>query len=338
MKKKAIVLFLTISFIAVISTIVALYFTLTDDSIKRSEKEQFLVQSNLFMYNIKNDILPIFNETIKTIFSSPMAELIKEYADEEFDEERAKIEIYSTYVYNTPFPLQSAGQTVSGTILCKPFNRNLNVNLFRDFNDSFRATFQNKFKIALNNSYDLQDPDTLIELINYAVGATPREYSYLVNKEELEINSLNLEENKIGSFTIWNKLLSDYEKLTDDKNIYKVPWEDLVSFQGEFLDYNQMSQDLCKTVFLYSKDNDETLCGEPRNRTQKQLLDLVQDDEKILIYGLNMFFNFNTTLSCQLDYEGGKANGTFTFKYFMETKEANKTSPASLKDFTILVN
>ncbi len=314
LKKPAVILFLTVTFIILISGVVALYFSLSQKSITRSNKELFLVQTAIFMKDIKQQLFPLIDKTIQTAFASMLS------SDE--NSSKQKIELYNKFFYDLPIPIKS--KYLRAALLCSAGNSRLNINRLKQLPRSFRFALEQRLKIYLSQKYELLSPDVLFELIHYALELEPRHNSYLYSKEDLEINRAFDGVNKINGFVAFEKITQDYISLTSDKNIGKVAWADLIQFSGDFLDFNQMPKPLCEALFLYSKDASGELCTKPpRAKTRDEIAPLIFENEREALDKLNISFDFNPLLVCKLDYTLNKVSARLEFDYLQRQNEAS---------------
>ncbi|MCV6606942.1 MAG: hypothetical protein OIF32_01925 [Campylobacterales bacterium] len=345
MKKKGIILLITLSFITLVTVIVALYYTLVENSMARNQKSKFLVQANVFMYDFKHNIMPLITEQISALettlenvsdddlekYGSMFAELLGDCAGE--SKEKMKICIFNQF-YGIPLSPSAfsfgdnntSSELMDWKLECSPGNKEFNINMSRDFNDSFRYIYEDNFKNFLTSEYKLISTSTLFELINYSLAVTPKEESYLFGKDELKINSVDLENKKISGKDLWNKIIDDYYSLTEEKEIYKVPWDKLIGFEGEYLDFNQISPELCKIIFPIKGESDEELCVEPsKTLSQEEVLDGLDENEKTFAIGAKLYYKFNPILDCKLNYNSSDVDGTFSFRYTVSVKDSNQT-------------
>lgn len=359
MKKNGVILLITLSFIAIVSVLIVLYYSLVDSSMKRTEKSKFLVQSNLFMYDFKKAVLPLMLDgftQLEGMLENVTEEQLQEYgpfigeilggcAGE--TKEKIKICIFNQ-LYGLPITPEAVGgfgeekqsSVFDWSMECQPGNRVFNINRLKKFNGEFRDLFITKFKEYLAVKYDLRSPDELFGIISYVLELVPKEQSYLFGKEELRVNEKETG-GKISGQQMWQNILDDYYALTEDKKIYEIPWDRLIGFRGEFLDFNQAPKELCAMIFPLSAEAKEELCivdDVTRNNLSKEdVFNLLDESEKVVDGNLSLRYGFNSILDCKLGYSYDNTGSDFNFRYTMEKKEGNTTKEPQIEDFKMVI-
>jgi hypothetical protein len=218
---------------------------------------------------------------------------------------------------------------MSWKLIIEAGNRVFNINKLKNCDDNFKEYFYRNFREYLVNKYKMNSPDDLFEIIKYVLG----EDSYLKGRDELKINSFNSNSSAIGGFSKWKMIVDDYYFLTEDKAIYDVEWENIIGFTGDFLDFNQMPEDLCKILFPMSNNMNEQLCSEGRNFSRNEALILLDDSEKYMEGNITFEYDLNPILDCEVNYE----SSIFKFLYQMGKKEGNITKNPKIQNFKMFL-
>lgn len=290
MKKRSIVLFLTIIFVAAIGGVVMLYFSLSNSSLKRSKTDQFLVEANSFMLDFKSKIMPFVDKSLKAQIDNLLTDN---------NDSSAKTQIYNKFVYAFSLPLSS--KYVKAKFSCAPRNQRLNINKLKDINASKRQAIEGHIKLFLANKYELVFPDSLFDLLHYALGIN-KEYSYLAQRDDLQIK--HIKQGSIDGKNAFLAIINDYKNITKDNSISNVPWDEIISFDGKFLDYNHLKKPVCEMIFPYSSPISISLCdGKFKSMTKEDVFNSIYDDEKLIANELDLRFDFNPYLRCEISYE-----------------------------------
>lgn len=313
------VLLLTLSFIAVVSIILAAYFNLTDAAIKRTNKEQFLVQTAVFTKNIRTQILPFLNGVVNSIASFMGTD----------DQNASKQKIFDEYIYNMPIPISTKG--FRATLLCKPANTKININRYKDLNESARFEFEQRWYNYLQQK-NVPDAMTLFDILRYVLGMG-EENEYTQKQQDVNIfhfvHNFNPKDKLVLNSLAWEKIIDEFEALTGQKKIRLIAWDSLIGFEGKKIYYNHISKELCEFVFSNSLPISPNLC-DGKIKTQKDVEAMLTEDDLSFAKVLNIDYGFNPDLACEINFNALKESALIRFFYALSS---NKMS-----DLRVLIN
>ncbi len=222
MKKKAVILLITIGFIALMSVFILTSISIFENSLKNISQIERIERFNVLF----SDIVAILNKKVK---------LIKDSLDLDMF-----LGVYPPFV-------DPKGK-VSMQIVMEPKVNRININnlLYKRKVDFVTKAFLQKVLLR----YEVSDEDYFIRLLLDTLDYDESERganTEIVLKESSFING------KIENKKHFDKILDYYVSVTNDENIKKIPWDKLIFFGDRdkkyILDCDRMYPELVEVLF-----------------------------------------------------------------------------------------
>ncbi len=212
--KKSVALFLTLVFVTSIIIIIGAIFALY---------EKF--SHNTFYKNISQNSVIILDIN-KSLFK----------LSNKINEKTIK------YIF-TSFPISSNNGNFRALITIIPLTNRVNIN------EVYKNKYAKKYLQNILEYYQVLDPFFLENLILDTVDLDNKER---IGGSEIVLKNPFFKQGKIYNYTHLKKILDYYFKITNDKNIYKIPWQKLFFFgdNSSIIDCNLISKEVAKFLGL----------------------------------------------------------------------------------------
>jgi hypothetical protein len=220
MMKKSIALLFTLIFItvilAIVGSIVAIY-----NSISQNNFEKSISQNNMLIIDIKSALDNIVND----VNSSNL-----------------------NMLFNT-FPISNKDGSFRELIQIKPLLDKINLN---EYKNSKKKKYIDFFLDNVLNFYNVKEPLFFKALILDTLDNDVKERAA---NSEMKLKYPFFKNGRIYNFKHFQEILDYYVKMTDDKNIYNIPWKDLIFFSKEdtIIDCNLINEKVAKFLGLIYK-------------------------------------------------------------------------------------
>jgi hypothetical protein len=310
MRRKGVILLITVAFITAIMALIGYQFSLVDNGLKRTGKEAFDYQSALLLHDVQKILIP--QMLVAVSGSDVNSSVVKEIIGDTL-----------SAWYNIPTPLISDPVIGSATVTLRPSASGFDINRFKTFPPDQRGFFE-------FFAQELADRNLLMDLIdlaletNASVNAT---YAYLVNDNDLPLNDPFFHRGLIADPAQFRIIQDAYFAKTKDKKIYTLPWENFLDFDsGGSPNFSFMGYEYCRAVFFERPPTwHDTYC---RNEEG-----LVYDYEEAGFYpdDLNaspikehaiIFSPYSRNILVEVDFVQDFHEGRFRFMYDIEAKKA----------------
>lgn len=225
MKKSGVVLLATILMLIVIGVLISASLGLVQRSLDR-------------LNNIRSD-----GQTIMMIKSS------KGILDHYFSSLSSAEDLDKMVQY--PIEVNDTASDVAFSLSIEPLQSKLNINTIIDLNSSNKIDIGGVFE-TLTNEYHIKDPHLLIDMIADTIDTDFNERS---TGSEIVIESPDYKNGRIESMGQWTSLINIYASKSGDTTIFKIPWKDIIAFEGERIDFNYVSPLVLHLIFP-TLDND----------------------------------------------------------------------------------
>ncbi len=284
--KKGIALLITIGFIVILTSLIAYIFTLSNRAFDEVNNVKKRDQSAVLCSDVKK--------------------LLDSYASEIEDDKD-----FSTFLLGTP-PFYDDRSGLGLEVEIKPLSDKININSILINKKINKNLVQFLQKIC--ETYNILDPSFFIALVLDSIDQDS------VEREAL--SEISLHEVKYSNGSIYNKtqfeiLENYYADVVQDKNIFNVPWNQLIYFGGKnssIVDCDRMSKEI---TFLLGLDSENfTGCSDLNSSKE--------DKEIAMKYNLKKFSKENNyDILVKMYYQVNSIKDRASFIYDMKTKKVS---------------
>ncbi len=256
--RKSIALFLTIIFITLIIAILGSIFAVY----KKFSKDTFykdISQNSILIENVKS----VLDEISKDVNGSDIKNL-----------------------FHT-FPISSKDGNFRALITIKPvFNR-------VDINEISKNKYALKYLENILNYYQVGDPVLFEDLLLDTIDLDKKER---VGGSEIILQKPFFRQGKIYNYKHFKEILDYYVKLTNDKSVYKIPWQKFFIFGNgnSIIDCNLISKTVAKFLGLQYNENIncKSLNSFKKNKNIIQNLNIIPVNKNIIyLIKINILYN-----------------------------------------------
>ncbi len=192
---KGFALLITLSVLVIVIGLTGVLTGYLNEARKDASESKALVQANLYYADLKRFITRFRNRN--TLYN---------------------------ILYTAPVPLVSEDGDFSLTLDCYPVGRGLDIRwLAGDNNASMQSRYTATQKVfdAIAERYELSEPTVLEEMILHKVGGK--------ENDALE-QGHSVQNNGMISYSVFERIVTQYEMQTGDEHVQSVPWQALFSF------------------------------------------------------------------------------------------------------------
>jgi len=282
--KKGIALLITIGFIVILTTLIAYIFTLSSRVFDEVNNVQKRDQSSVLFSDVKK--------------------LLDSYAGKiENDKD------FSTFLLGTP-PFYDDKSGLGLEVEIKPLSDKININsIFINKKADINLV---QFLQNICETYNILDPSFFISLILDSIDEDSVEREAL---SEISLHKIKYSNGSIYDKAQFEALENYYTDVVQDKNIFNVPWEQLIYFGGKnssIVDCDRMSKEL---IFLVGLDSENfTGCSDINSSSKSK--------ETALKYNLKKFSKENNyDILVKIYYQINSIKDRASFVYDMKTKK-----------------
>ena len=220
--KKGIALLITIGFITVLTLLIGYMFLFSETIFKKVQKSDF-----------PNQRVIIFDD-IKSIMDTN-AKNVKDYDD------------LSNFLYKIP-PLVDKKNQLFLSVSMIPLSNKIDLNSVLVNKKVNKASVD--FIRQISETYNVLDSHFLISLILDTIDTDDisREALSEISREDVKFSN-----GRIIDIEHFQKILEYYDKIVDDKSVFKIPWEKLIylgSGKSDLLDCDRLSKELVNVLGL----------------------------------------------------------------------------------------
>ena len=266
-KRRGVVLLITLAIIAVMITLIGVFFGYLSDARGIAKDESAMIEADL----LRDEFNTFFNKNLK---GKDSKEFLKT-------------------LYTTPLSLSKKDGGFSLTLLCKPSLTKIPINwLIKSKDKISKARYNLVYQIfdRITQDANLKEPQELFRMIQDAI---------LGKRFQLNGKKMAL------SLEAFKDVLDNYRFKFDDKNVYRVDWEEYFSFGSNRLDLLGLNRDYLSPKLISIIFNlDLTLVKEDYKDGELQSF-LKQNGIDIGSY--DWLFNKNSLIafSCNSYYQDG---------------------------------
>lgn len=217
--RKSIVLLITLALIIAISSFIAIGLDIVDKAAKDVEKKHFLMQTDVFV----NNITSILAKKTGDINSSDGLDLLFSLPiDIKSDEINAHIEF------------NSAAYGINPNNFIK-IEHNKRV-----FNPEYILLFD-----RILQSENVQNKELFIAMIEDTLD---KDLDERIPGSEIALYDKRFAQGSIENYKKFQMIIDHYVLVSEDPNIYKIPWRDILNFYSKKIDFNYISPILLKYI------------------------------------------------------------------------------------------
>ncbi len=219
--RKGVVLFITLSVIVAMLTLVGVIFSYLDRAKQNTSYSGAIIQSNLFLADTSRAIEKILKRV---------------------GNDKAKRETILTTLYSAPMTLQPDESGLFITVECRPLDNRVNINWLGYENNSsmeLQYTIAQELFDTLVDRYSIDNPSLLLESILLAISGERVESSRLKKRAGI-VTLSQLEE-----------IVREYQLQNGDRGVEKIRWESFFGFDRDatLIDGNYISAELLSAIF-----------------------------------------------------------------------------------------
>jgi hypothetical protein len=236
--RKSIALFLTLVFITITLGIIGVIINIYKE-ISKNNFEKVISQNSVLIMNIKS----VLDNVVKDINGSDIKN------------------IYGT------FPVTNKDGSFRLLVEIKPLLDKININEYLNKN---KKKYIDTFLDNILEYYQIKDPVFFKSLI---LDTLDRDDVERVGDSEIRLEDKFFINGKILNYSHFKRILDYYVKYTEDKDIYKIPWEQLIWFgdKDSIIDCDIINKNVAK--FLGLVFDEDLSCKElKRNEENKNIL------------------------------------------------------------------
>ena len=290
--RKSIVLLITLALIVAISSLIYIGFEILDQGSKETEKKRTLIQSTLFF----SRLIEILKQREGDINSSEgMETLILLPIELKNEEVEIRVEFDSAAKGINP-----------NNFLKKRANKNV-------IDPNYVLLFD-----RILQTYNVQSKDLFIAMIEDTLD---KDLDERMPGSELALYDKRFAQGSIENKRKFQILVDSYVRMTEDGNIKKVPWDDLLSFYAKRIDINYISPKLLRFILPYLDEEAIRKLTSERDRLYEKIDDMrlaKEDRDELKKYDVSTFV---PVVFGELEMELGDRKGRVRFIYDIKQKK-----------------
>ena len=285
MKKKGIVLLITVGFIAVLTSVIAYIFSITDKSFKRVENIEGQNQDIIILQDIK----AILDERVSSL---------------------TKNDDFAKFLLGIPSFIDKKTK-LSLEVRITPLSNKININSLL-INKKIDTSI-NSFLESVAKKYNILDIAFLSNLLLDTIDEDSLSRSAMSEISEVDIRYTN---GSIVNKEHFDTLLKYYVDMIGDESVYEVPWDELIYFgdlRKGILDCDRMSEELMGALGLDTEGFSR--CDSIETQKSKEIASL---------YALSAYtLDTNYFLRVDISYKLDKKASNLSFVYETKTKKVS---------------
>ncbi len=265
MKRKGIALLITIALVATITALLTVSTGILDNSFKRISNKLFLIQSNVFF----NDFITILNDATNDVNDSDTLDIFL-MIPVAFASEHKDIAVDVSFV--------SEASKININRLVSDANSSDKRSIYEPI--PMQAAYESYLEHILS-VYNISDKILLLAMIADTVDG---DFDERVPGSEIALSDPLFSQGGLYNVEHMTQITKAYVRETQDFNANDIPWETLVGFRNEAVDFNHINADvlhhvapeLQESLPLYTTEREEVYDSYdtiPLDATTKVLLD-----------------------------------------------------------------
>jgi len=261
--KKSIVLLITLALIVAISSFIYVGFELLDQSSKNTQKKRALIQNTLFF----TQLVEILKQKGSDINSSQGMETLILLPIELKSKE---VKIYVEF--------DSAAKGINPNNFLKKMEKKSVID------PNYVLLFD-----RILQTYNVQNKDLFIAMIEDTLD---KDLDERLPGSELALYNKRFAQGSIENKKKFQLLIDSYIQMTEDGNIKKVPWDELLSFYAKQVDINYISPKLLRFILPYLDEEAIRKLTSERDRVYEKIDDMrlaKEDLDELKKYDVSSF-------------------------------------------------
>lgn len=312
MKRRGVVLLITVGFITVIMAIIGYQFTIVDRGLKRASQETFYYQSALLLHDVQKKLLPtVLNEVLKGCEGS---------------DKTVCLEGFLEYAYGAPTFLVNDLQIGTAVVTLLPPASGFDPDRFKSIPFENRGFFE-----AFTR--ELVYPQLLMEMIDLALdtnSSIAATYEYLKSDDDIPINDIFFRKGTIVDREQFDVILDAYYARTLDEKVYSLKWDQFLDFRTEGKPlFALLKPEYCRALFAEQTiEWQESYCVNEEDifYTQEDVTGIEPDDLNATESAGLITFKPNTrSVLVQVDFTQEEHTARFRFLYDLSNNSVRWT-------------
>lgn len=286
MKRNGVVMIITLVLVMVLTLAILKSTTITQKYFHDITNAQFMVQFNRTFL----DITKVISETTKEIKDAKML----------------------SYIIKMPIIISDDKSELQGVLRINSGADTLNINRLLDANGTINQPMYDILYSALTD-YRLNDTLFFMALILDALDKDNKER--VIDSEFTHKEDARMSDGQTLTKNGFNELLKVYAALRYDGKVYKIPWNKLIRFYGEEMDYNYVSKNIKEILqreYGINSPYDDSLIKSDEDLSLNQ-------EQKNLFKALGIKY-YVPNLKCDFEFIYKKKSVNAEFTYHIQKK------------------
>ena len=220
--RQSIVLLITLALIVAISSLIAISLNIIDSAVKETQKKHSLIQTSIFVDNITKILAKKSGDINSTDGLDLLISLPIELDTKEI---KASIE----------FDSAAKGLNPNNFLIKKNNKTTINP----DYVLLFDRILQSK---------NVQNKELFIAMIEDTLDNDLEER---IPGSEITLYDKRFAQGSIENYKKFAMIIDHYVRLSEDPNIYKIPWKKILSFYSKSIDFNYIEPELLSYILPY---------------------------------------------------------------------------------------
>jgi len=273
--------------------LVAIMSSSFENAFNNVSKKQFIIQSNVFFRDLKG----ILKNNVSDINSSEELE----------------------FLVNYPIQIDNEDNDISISITFSSDSSKVNINQILDANQTIKQHYVESLDFALA-SFNVIDRAFFTALILDTIDTDEEERIF---GSEIVLQEQFFKNGKIENFDHFDQIVNYYKQTREDAQIDKVPWTQIIAFNGNKIDFNHISQDAL--WFILKRYDREFLKEVTVDRLDiyssfDELFFNEEDKKNLQDFKVDFF---SPKVVCKALVRQANQSGELLFSYNLNTKEVS---------------
>ena len=302
--KKGIALLITVSLVATIVALIGISAGIIDDSFKRISNKQFMIQANTML----SGFIDILDENAADINDSTSLDI---FLSMPFSFEQKSRDL-SVDIY---FLSDAAKPNINNMLESSEANSSKKYKNNPPLTPEYERFFDRILSI-----YNVSDKITLLYLIADSVDTDTKERQ---SGTEIALEDPFFTQGHIYSMRHFQKILDAYKRITLDYSVDAIPWESLIGFANEKVDFNNIDDEVLKYIFSDIDPDFLRKIGEESTEIYEdfKFLNLSKEQEaELKDFGIDFF---SPQVRAFMNISNGESSLKISFRYDLRLKKVS---------------
>ncbi len=286
--KRGVVMIMTLALVLLLSLVVLRSTTTTENYLSKMNDAMFNVQFNRTFL----DMTDMIKTTTSQIKSADMFAIL----------------------LKMPIVISDDKSGLGGVLRLNSGAGKININnlLNKDENSTINQTLYEVFESLLRD-YQVSDSRFFMSLVLDLIDEDKEQRSY--GSELAHVEGASVWDGGITNKKAFEKILNAYMKNTSDFRIYKVPWDKIIRFNGEKIDYNYLNSTI--KAILERDYGINTLRSDELIKSDEDLM--LSNAQKSILSDLHVQY-YVPVLDCNFNFSYLNNNMSIDFVYDLEKR------------------